>query len=94
MLHRCWSTKKKILWKSAIFHLIKLPFDAEVAEKILNGIYYTSVIGKMIFIYDFFLFFPDESGPAAMQHGNSANKFSFSLLSLFVIVNIYSMIHY
>ena len=26
------------LWKSAIFHSIKLPFDAEVAEKILNGI--------------------------------------------------------
>ena len=48
----------------------------------------------MIFIYDFFLFFPDESGPAAMQHGNSANKFSFSLLSLFVIVNIDGMIHY
>jgi len=36
----------------------------------------------------------DESGPAAMQHGNSANKFSFSLLSLFVIVNIDCMIHY
>ena len=26
------------LWKSAIFHSIKLPFDAEVAEKFLNGI--------------------------------------------------------
>ena len=25
--------QKKILWKSAIFHSIKLPFDAEVAEK-------------------------------------------------------------
>ena len=25
-------------WKSAIFYSIKLPFDAEVAEKILNGI--------------------------------------------------------
>ena len=29
------------LWKSAIFHSIKLPFDAEVAEKFLNGIYST-----------------------------------------------------
>ena len=36
----CWSAKKIFLWKSAIFHSIKLPFDAEVAEKILNGIYY------------------------------------------------------
>ena len=27
------------LWKSAIYHSIKLPFDAEVAEKILNVIY-------------------------------------------------------
>ena len=32
------------LWKSAIFHSIKLPFDAEVAEKILNGIYWTRVL--------------------------------------------------
>ena len=31
--------QKNFLWKSAIFHSIKLPFDAEVAEKILNGIY-------------------------------------------------------
>jgi hypothetical protein len=30
--------KKKILWKSAIYYSIKLPFDAEVAEKVLNGI--------------------------------------------------------
>ena len=29
----------RILWKSAIFHSIKLPFDAEVAEKNLNGTY-------------------------------------------------------
>ena len=27
-------------WKSAIFHSIKPPFDTEVAEKFLNGIYY------------------------------------------------------
>ena len=32
--------KKIFLWKSAIFHSIKLPFDAEVAEKFLNVIYY------------------------------------------------------
>ena len=30
---------KFFLWKSAIFHSIKPPFDAEVAEKFLNGIY-------------------------------------------------------
>ena len=35
-----WSAKIFFLWKSVIFHSIKLPFDAEVAEKILNGIYY------------------------------------------------------
>ena len=28
--------------KSAIFHSIKPPFDAEVAKKFLNGIYLTS----------------------------------------------------
>ena len=28
-----------IIQKSAIYHSIKLPFDAEVAEKILNVIY-------------------------------------------------------
>ena len=32
-------TKNFFLRKSAIFHSIKLPFDAEVAEKFLNGIY-------------------------------------------------------
>ena len=26
------------VWKSAIFHSINLPFDAQVAEKILNDI--------------------------------------------------------
>ena len=36
--------QKNILWKSAIFHSIKLPFDAEVAEKILKDIYYTFII--------------------------------------------------
>ena len=28
--------------KSAIYHSIKLPFDVEVAEKFLNGIYCVS----------------------------------------------------
>ena len=37
-----WSAKRIFLWKSAIFHSIKPPFDAEVAEKFLNGIYYLS----------------------------------------------------
>ena len=36
------STKNIFLWKSAIFHSIKLPFDVEVAEKFLNGIYCTN----------------------------------------------------
>ena len=31
---------KIFLLKSAIYHSIKLPFDVEVAEKILNVIYY------------------------------------------------------
>ena len=32
-------TKKFVLWKSAIFHSIILPFDEQFAEKILNVIY-------------------------------------------------------
>ena len=32
--------QKNILWKSSIYHSIKLLFDAEVAEIILNVIYY------------------------------------------------------
>ena len=31
---------QKKIWKSAIFHSIKLPFNAEVDEKFLNVIYY------------------------------------------------------
>ena len=31
------------LWKSAIYHSIKLPFDAQVIQKILNVIWYTAV---------------------------------------------------
>ena len=31
------------LWKSAIFHPLKLPFDAEAAEKFLKVIYYISM---------------------------------------------------
>ena len=34
-----WSTKKLLRWKSAIYHSIKLPFDVEVDEKFLNGMY-------------------------------------------------------
>ena len=30
---------QKKIWKGAIYQSIKLPFDAEVAEKILNVIY-------------------------------------------------------
>ena len=33
---------KIFLWKSAIYHLIKLPFEVEVAEKFLNDIYLES----------------------------------------------------
>ena len=32
---------KFFLWKSAIYHSIMLPFDAEVAKKILNVIYWS-----------------------------------------------------
>ena len=28
--------QKNFLWKSAIYHSIKLPFDAELAKKLLN----------------------------------------------------------
>ena len=38
-LERMLIWQKKILWKSAIYHSIKLPFDAEVAKKILNVVY-------------------------------------------------------
>ena len=37
-LERMLIWQKKI-WKSVIYHSIKLPFNAEVAEKILNVIY-------------------------------------------------------
>ena len=47
--------QKKFLWKSAIFHSIKLPFDAEVAEKILNGIY--CWMAPLQSFAPFFLFF-------------------------------------
>ena len=32
--------------KNAIFHSIKLPFDAEVAEKFLNGIYCALIMNR------------------------------------------------
>ena len=28
----------ELRWETGIYHSIKLPFDAEVAEKLLNGI--------------------------------------------------------
>ena len=37
-LELSWSTIKLLRWKRAIYHSIKLPFDVEVAEEILNGI--------------------------------------------------------
>ena len=43
--------------------------------------------------YLYFASFSDESGPAAMQHGNSAKKLSSSLLIIFVIV-IVGMVYY
>ena len=38
--------KKLLRWKSAIYHSIKLPFDVQVAEKFLNGIYCTCLQAK------------------------------------------------
>ena len=35
---------KCFLWKSDIYHSIKLPFDVEVAEKFLNGVYYSPIL--------------------------------------------------
>ena len=35
-LERMLTWQKIVLWKSAIFHSIKLPFDSEVDEKFLN----------------------------------------------------------
>ena len=37
-LERMLIYQKIFFWKSAIYHSIKLPFDAEVAEKFLNVI--------------------------------------------------------
>ena len=34
--------KNLLRWESAIYHLIKLSFEAEVARNSLNGIYYIS----------------------------------------------------
>ena len=42
--------QKIFLWKSAIFNSIKLPFDVEVAEKILNGIYWSEVTPGLLTI--------------------------------------------
>ena len=37
-IFRSLDLEKKILWKSAILHSIKLPFDVQAAEKILHVI--------------------------------------------------------
>ena len=36
-----WSAKDLLQWESAIYHSIKLGFEGQVAEKLLNGIYCT-----------------------------------------------------
>ena len=38
-----WSAKDLLQWESAICHSIKLGFEGQVAEKFLNGIYYTGL---------------------------------------------------
>ena len=38
-VERTLTYQKPFLWKSAIYHTIIFPFDAEVAEKFLNGMY-------------------------------------------------------
>ena len=39
------------LWKSAIFHPIKLPFDAEDAEKIIKSyLFYIAYVGLMNYL--------------------------------------------
>ena len=43
-----WTTKKRSSWESAIYHSIKPPFDAEVAQKFLNGIYYIISLWSLI----------------------------------------------
>ena len=48
------------LWKSAIYHLIKLSFDAEVAKKFLNVIKYICTILKLC-ILNGGCFFPQNS---------------------------------
>ena len=35
---------KLLRWKSAIYHSITLPFDVEVTEFFLNGIYYSCAL--------------------------------------------------
>ena len=40
------------LWKSAIYHSIKLRFNAEVAEKFLNGMYWLGFTAKQWMIDD------------------------------------------
>ena len=51
-LERMLIYQESFLWKSAILHSIKPPFDAEVAEKFLNGIYYLSNNHKILKVYE------------------------------------------
>ena len=51
-LERVLIYQKFFFWKSAIFHSIKLPFDADVAEKILNIIYYWEMKKRNISAFD------------------------------------------
>ena len=39
-----WSAKDLLQLESAIYHLIKLGFEGQLAKQFLNGIYYTRVI--------------------------------------------------
>ena len=52
---------QKKLWESAIFHSIKLPFDAEVDEKFLNVIYSIRSLVCMYLKHSLNLFFPDRT---------------------------------
>ena len=51
-LERMLIYQKIFLWKSVIYHSIKLPFDAEVAEEFLNVIYcpYSTAMQRVPFL--------------------------------------------
>ena len=86
-----WSAKKK-LWKSAIFHSFKPPFDAEVAEKFLNGIYYVCVQtnpvlnGRQIRKKDFEIWI-DYFVIALTRWGKLTFKVDYSLETVIFVIN-------